>query len=89
MGRPKKIVVVSDPAVPGSAVGYPVADTDQLNAIETEQRLGGADAQVRVLVDCQFGRCNTVVTLTQAQIFSAKQAGLVDDDPAAVAAAQS
>jgi hypothetical protein len=88
MGRPKQIVVVSDPAVPGSAVGYPVADTDQINAIETEQKLEGPDAPVRVLVNCIYGQCNTVVTLTQAQIFMAKQAGLVDDDPAAVAAAQ-
>lgn len=40
--------------------------------------------KVRILVDCHYGRCNDVASLTPAEIKEAKQASLVDDHPDAV-----
>lgn len=42
----------------------------------------------RVLTDCQYGKCNDVVTLSQADMDSAVEAKLVDSNKGAVAYAK-
>lgn len=49
----------------------------------------GETTRVRVLADCQFGRCNEVVALTVDEVRAGLAIGIVDPDPAAVAYAES
>jgi len=49
----------------------------------------GETTRVRVLADCQFGRCNDVVALTADEVRAGLAIGIVDADPAAVAYAES
>lgn len=85
MAKPKQILVVGNPSVPDSDASLQVDDPAQENELETELQLQQPDAQARVLVDCQFGKCNTVVTLTQAEIRFGTIAGLIDAKPGAIA----
>jgi len=45
--------------------------------------------KARVLIDCVHGKCNEVAVLPTAEAEVARQDGLVDPDPAAVAYAES
>lgn len=89
MAKPKQIIVVENTDNPGEASAIEVPNVVPENLIETEVQLSGPPQEVRVLVDCPFGRCNEVVTLTQAQIRAGLAAGQIDPDPDAVTAAQS
>lgn len=44
----------------------------------------GGKRKARVLLDCSYGRADTVVELTDAEMESAKAGGEVDDHPDAV-----
>jgi len=59
---------------------------DGADSPEAEQ---GETTRVRVLADCQFGRCNEVVALTVDEVRAGLSIGIVDPDPAAVAYAES
>lgn len=45
----------------------------------------GKKIKVRVLLDCEHGKCNDVAELTAAQAKRAEEDGLVDSNPKAVA----
>jgi len=44
--------------------------------------------EVRVLVDCAFGKCGKFAEIPEEQLAAAKANGMVDDHPAAVKAAK-
>ena len=54
---------------------------------ETETLLGEASSpvRVRVLTDCRFGRADSVALVDSEELLQAKDLGLVDDHPDAVA----
>jgi len=41
--------------------------------------------EVRVLLDCNVGKCNVLAMVRAAEVDALRAAGAVDDDPAAVA----
>lgn len=58
---------------------------------DADTKVAGADpvtvtVAVRVLVDCQYGTCNSHALIPANDLASAKAAGLVDDHETAVAA---
>ena len=56
---------------------------------DADTKVAGADpvtVAVRVLVDCQYGTCNSHALIPADDLASAKAAGLVDDHETAVAA---
>lgn len=59
---------------------------DQPAQVDSTQEAASA-VSVRVLVACSLGRANDVVELDQAAVIAAQQAGLIDPNPDAVAAA--
>ena len=48
-----------------------------------------AAVDVRVLIDCAYGKCNAVASIPAAELSDAKAAGQVDDNPDAVEYARS
>ncbi len=57
------------------------------NLMSKTQKLPEGEVKVRILRDCQYGKCDDVITLDAA--LAASLDGVVDADPAAVAYAES
>lgn len=66
---------------------YPSGDKDQsvAQAVQKPTAQEGKKIKVRVLLDCEYGKCNDVAELTAAQAKRAEEDGLVDSNPKAVA----
>ncbi len=47
------------------------------------------NVRVRLLVDCAYGKCNAVVSIPSDELVIAKEHGLADDNPDAIAYAES
>lgn len=61
-------------------------NTEPLAEKLTDESVG---VKVRVLQSCRFGGADDVVEVDSAELASAKDLGFVDDDPEAVAYAES
>lgn len=55
----------------------------------TQQADEQASVEARVLCDCLFGKADAVVSLSTSDVKYAKEQGMVDDHPEAVAYAKS
>ena len=76
----------------GAAQTIDVQNNETLVDVETLANDGDVPIQgtkVRVLVECIYGKANDIAELTEAEIKSAKESGIVDDHPDAVAYAES
>ena len=76
----------------GPAQNVDTTSNDDLVDIESSADDGITSAEVkkvRVLTECIYGKANDIAELTEAEIKSAKESGIVDDHPDAVAYAES
>lgn len=61
----------------------------EAEAKAAEEAAKSKTVKARVLKDCQYGKCNDVIVESPAVIKAGKKDGVMDDDAAAVAFAES